>query len=156
MNEKLKMSPPWIIYYRELEALFGQDPDIKLELDEDAPMIKMYVDGQDKAEALSQLLPPSKRFGNVELNVNIIPANKIKNDKVSLFQKAFDGNPILSDIKIAIQIFSNNYIVFKKEVVQYFNDDLGDYNGICSTLYQDIAKDVFGCLEGIFFCTDIK
>lgn len=41
------------------------------------------------------------------------------------------------------------------KVVQYFNDDLGDAHGVCSTLYQEIAKDVFGEHEGIFFCTNL-
>lgn len=46
------------------------------------------------------------------------------------------------------------FIVFQNKVVQYWNDDLGDINGNCSTLYQTVAKDVFGDVEGIFFCTD--
>ena len=46
------------------------------------------------------------------------------------------------------------YVVFVKEVVQYFNDDLGDANGVCSTLYQDIAKRLFTSTEGVFFCTN--
>ena len=48
------------------------------------------------------------------------------------------------------------YVVFVNEVVQYFNDDLGDVYGQCSTLYQEIAKDVFGETEGVFFCTDVE
>ena len=31
-----------------------------------------------------------------------------------------------------------------------------DINGNCSTLYQEIAKDVFGEDEGICFCTDTE
>ena len=36
------------------------------------------------------------------------------------------------------------------------NDDLSDAHGICSTLYQDLAKEVFGESEGIFFCTEVS
>lgn len=53
-------------------------------------------------------------------------------------------------------IFSNpiTYIVFKNKVVQFWNDDLSDIYGNRSTLYQDIAKEIFGESSGIFFCTD--
>ncbi len=53
-------------------------------------------------------------------------------------------------------IFSNDisYILFEPKVVQFFNDDLGDLNGLRSTLYQDIAANVFeDAHEGVFFCT---
>ena len=53
---------------------------------------------------------------------------------------------------------NNVYIVFKNKVVQYFNDDLKDVNGFCSTLYQKIAKDIFaenGC-ETACYCTDVS
>ena len=35
MNE-VKLSSPWVLYYRKLEALFGNDPDIEVEFDADA------------------------------------------------------------------------------------------------------------------------
>ena len=46
------------------------------------------------------------------------------------------------------------YVVLKKEVVQFFNDNLNDIHGLETTLYQTIAKDVFDG-TGVFFCTDI-
>ena len=46
------------------------------------------------------------------------------------------------------------YVIFKKEVVQYYNDSLSDAHGMCSTLYQDIAKRILDADEGIFFCTN--
>ena len=49
---------------------------------------------------------------------------------------------------------SFHYAVFQSKVVQFFNDDMSDINGNCTTLYQEIAKDVFsGRAEGVFFCT---
>lgn len=45
-------------------------------------------------------------------------------------------------------------MLFKKEVVQYFTDNLGDYNGYRSTLYENIARDIFGDIVGVFFCTN--
>jgi len=45
------------------------------------------------------------------------------------------------------------YVLFKNKVVQYFIDNIGDYNGMKSTLYEDIARDIFEDVDGVFFCT---
>ena len=52
--------------------------------------------------------------------------------------------------------FQANYVVFENKVVQFFNDDLSDIHGNKSTLYQEIAKDIFGDCDNIYFCTDTK
>ena len=153
-----KVVSPWVNYYREVEALFGKDPQIKIEFDEDAPEIKMYIDDSEKADAIGQLLPTEKYFGNVLLKITIIPANGLYESQAAKFRKAFEGNPVFVYAQTIEGIFANNinYIVFAKEVVQYYNDDLSDANGVRSTLYQDIAKDVFGERTGIFYCTDVQ
>jgi hypothetical protein len=49
-------------------------------------------------------------------------------------------------------------VVFVPEVVQYYTDNLGDINGFRTTLYQELAKELFGDSElsrGVYFCTDI-
>ena len=59
------------------------------------------------------------------------------------------------DIETVSAVFDDiTYIIFEKEVVQYFADDLGDLHGINSTLYQDLAKEIFGESSNIHFCTD--
>lgn len=95
---RLQLSPPWDIYYQELNALFGQDKEIHVIFDEEEYEIKLHVDEIDKATALEELL--------------------------------------------------------LKEVVQYFNDNIGDINGNCSTLYEIIARDIFPNVNGIYFCTE--
>jgi hypothetical protein len=102
------------------------------------------------------LLPEEYEFGNVFLKVEVIPANTAVTH-ADLFHIVFENNPIFSYMAAAPDIFSNpiNYVVFKNEVVQYFNDDISDVNGNCSTLYQEIAKNVFGEEDGIYFCTDL-
>ena len=153
---EFKLSPPWAIYYRKINALFGEDPEIRIVYDEDTPEIKLYVDSVDKADAMAQLLPVEKEFGNVKLKITVIPPNKLEADKISVFEKMFKGNPVISFITGIQDIFATplHYIVFKNKVVQYHNDDLSDFYGNCSTLYQDIAKEIFGNLENIYFCTD--
>lgn len=161
MNEKLKLSAPWVTLYRELDAMFGGDPDIKVVYvagDGEDPTIKMYVDGQDKADAISQLLPETYDFGGVVVPVTVIPSDKAVT-KESLFRTAFEGNPAFSYAVTAEGIFANpiTYVVFKNRVVQFWNDNLGDVNGNVTTLYQDIAPELFvnsEVADGVCFCTD--
>lgn len=155
----LKLAPPWETFYRELNALFGSDPDISVIFDEDEPEIKLYVSDPTKADALAELLPSEKEFGNVVLKIVVIAPNgyQSKNVKSDLLLTAFNGNPALSYVKTVSGILSNDitYVVFQNEVVQYFNDSLSDVHGLCSTLYQDIAGHVLGEIDGVFYCTDI-
>lgn len=161
MDKKVALSAPWVTYAREIGAMFDDDPAIKVEYDEENVEVKLYVEGVKKADAISQLLPVEKAFGGVKLKITIIPANETlsANKQKQLFLDAFEGNPAFETAVAVEGVFSNpiTYVVFRKKVVQYYNDDLGDINGICSTLYQDIAKNIFeGQTQGIYFCTDTK
>lgn len=157
MDDKLKLSTPWVTLSRQIEAMFGDDPDIKVEyVDGDGEYaIKLYVEGSDKADAITELLPTEYVFGNVVVNVEVIPANKAQK-KEDLYRAAFEGNPAFSYAVTAEGIFTNpiTYVVFKNKVVQFWNDDLGDVNGNETTLYEDIASKLFGDEGGVCFCTD--
>ena len=149
----LKLSPPWITFMHEIVALFNQDPDIDIKCDEEEPRIKLYVKGAGKAEALTKLLPTDKEFGNVILKIEVIPANE--EDKPSdLIRRAFEGNPVLEQVVSVPGPYGTfNYALFKKEVVQFYNDQMDDVCGNKNTLYQEIAKDVFNQQDGVYFCT---
>jgi hypothetical protein len=152
---KLNLSTPWQTFFSELEALFGKDPDITLDFNNDNNII-LYVDGEQKASALSQLLPAEKVFGNVRINIVVVPSNTLGKSTEELFRVAFKDNPVLSYVASENKgMFAMDYVVFKHEVVQFFNDDLSDINGNCTTLYEDIARDVFEDVQ-IQFCTDAE
>ena len=158
------LSAPWVIFYREIAAMFKYDPQVHVIYDEAENHVKLYVDETEKALALSAMLPSSKVFGSVELRISVIPENynsclntgTLSNQE--LFETAFEDNAAFSFAKTIPGIFSNNltYVVFRNRVVQYFSDDLGDIYGQCSTLYQEIAKHIFGERDGVFFCTDVE
>lgn len=154
-KDELKLSPPWITYVKEVMALFGEDPEIKILYNNDECKLELMVDNHDKAEALTELLPTEKAFGNVTLKISVIPCNNLKSAP-DLFRKAFNGNPAFHDMVTYSKAFMDTvtYVIFKKKVVQFFNDDLSDAHGNMSTLYKDIAKDVLGEKAGVFFCTD--
>lgn len=156
----LRLSAPWQIFYKELNELFKKDPEIHIVYDTDEQEINLYVENQVKADALAEILPGEVSFGSVKVQINIIPANKCNSRRSvgSLYEDAFYKNPIVNEVITLDGIMTNpiTYVIFKKEVVQYYNDDLGDAYGMCSTLYQDMAYRVFEEKEGVFFCTDIK
>ena len=154
----INLSAPWVTYYREIKALFDDDPEIDIVYDEAANNILLYVDNSAKADALTKLLPEEREFGNVTVHVTVIPSNNDIGTRVALLQKAFENNPAFAFIKPAGGVFTDdiNYIVFKNRVVQYFADNMHDIHGNISTIYEDIARDVLGEEEGCFFCTDLE
>lgn len=161
---KIGLSAPWVIFYREIEAMFRYDSEVKVLFDEENKFITLHVDNGEKADALSRLLPSEKVFGDVTLTIKILPANgPLKVNDIcpeNVFYKAFDGNKALVYIRTVSGVFSNTliYVVFKKEVIQYWTDDLGDINGVASTLYQNIARDIFenSGFENVYYCTDTE
>lgn len=155
---KVNLVAPWIDFYNEIRALFAKDYEVRVDYDYNEDIIRLYVDNPAKAAALSVLLPEERIFGNITVKIAVIPANDRKPSKIQLFRTAFDGNDAFCYTYIPDQEYgapSVSYVVFANEVVQYFNDDLSDAHGVKSTLYQEIAKDVFEDHDGVYFCTDV-
>lgn len=165
MNEiKTKLSPPWVTYMNKVAALFGEDPEIECEMNYHAsdPTITLFVSNPDKAAALAKLIHEDVWFGNVMIFVHV-DCDKMSNRAFptfkELFETAFNKNPafaytVVPDTQYFLPL---TYVVFKNRVVQFFNDNLNDPHGIVSTLYQDIAAEIFeeACPAGVAFCTDV-
>lgn len=162
---KIGLSSPWILFYHEVSAFFKSDKEVTVIYDEEKNHLKLYVDNPVKADALSQLMVPEKTFGKVTVKVFIIPSNipserallftDLVKDTKGLFEQAFSNNPSVVSVK-QVDVFTNPliYVVFRPEVIQYFTDSLGDINGICSTLNQEIVKDIFRKVDNVYYCTD--
>lgn len=179
---KLKLTSPWVDYYYKVNAMFKKDDHVHVIFDDESYELKIYVDDQTKAEAIQKLLPETKEFGNVTLKIkefgnvtlkiSVIPGNgevgtlygeymrthPALTETEKLFTSAFLNNPVFEFAHTVSGILTNDivYVVFANEVVQYFNDDLGDYYGQCSTLYQNIAADIFEPIDGVHYCTEKK
>ena len=152
--ENVKLSAPWKILWKKMTALFGEDPDIELLYNDGDKVITLRVQNSSKADALAKILPAEKSFGNVTVRINVVPAND-EDAAISVYQKAFDGNPAFSYAEeVEAAGFKATYVVFEKEVVQIPADNLGDINGNISALFQDIANEVIANHNGVFFCTD--
>lgn len=155
--EKLNLSSPWVIFYREIEALFKYDKEIEVKFDEETMTIKLFADSsQKKIDALTKILPQEKTFGNVTVKIEVVPANfEFKND-AAILEAAFKGNPALGCIDTKSTMFGKmHYAMFKRDVVQFYVDTMKDPKGLRSTLYEDIARDVFeGTVKGVNYCTE--
>ena len=164
---KLNMSPPWVLYYKKLNALFEEDEDIMIIYDEDETEVKVYCTDENKSQALSFLLPTTVSCGSVELKVTVIPANTnnnvlkgfnttISDPEAAIFILFGKGNNYVEEVKVVPTPFGNfTYVIFTREVIQYFEDNLADFYGNRSTLCEIIAKEIFNNIEGVFFCTSI-
>lgn len=170
----LKMVSPWIDFYHKTQAMFEQDDNVTVVFDEDETTMKLYVKEQEKADAIQKLLPTSVAFGNVTLNIQVYPGNgniwahangctsSFDPDSgeyvANLFKAAFHRNSALryTHVVDGFMGFYATYIVFEKKVVQYHNDDIGDFDGKRSTLYQEIAKEIFVANPGVYYCTAVE
>lgn len=149
-----KLAPPWVTYYHEVEGLFKGDPEVTVLFDEEKPEIKLLVDNKNKADALQVLLPERVDFGNVVLHVTIAPSNGSRT-MAELFAAAFKGNDVVRDVVYKKMMFGDEYfVVFKKGILQFYNDEMYDLHGVKSMLYADAAKDVFRGAGGVHFNTD--
>lgn len=168
---RLKISPPWVTYINKLQAIFDEDPQIAFNVDyngEDGPAVILSTNNPEKAAALTWLLPEQKYFGNIVLEIGVdcpkIP-NLIFETPQELFETAFKGNSVFAYTVVPGGEYwypPLTYIVFKNCVVQFFNDNLNDPHGVISTLYQDIAAEIFEDMPyrvyggGIAYCTDVE
>lgn len=155
--ENASVSAPWVTFCHEFQAMFGQDDDIRLRFNDDDTTIEVMVDDFFKEQALMMLLPEHRQFGNIDVTITVIPANKTMPDIDEAFATAFMGNPVFNGVIRNDRVGPmgrTEFVMFHKEVAQFFNDELNDPYGNKSMLYQDIAKDIFGENLGVFFCTD--
>lgn len=160
VSMKPKLSPPWYTFAKELAMLFQYDDEVEVadRIDIDQTIVVEVNAPEDKFEALRLLIPDKKTFGNVIVNIEV---QHVRDKMVPLpedvFKVAFRNNPVATVVnRQASEITpSQTFVMFKKEVVQFFNDDISDYHGNKSTLYEDIARDVFPN-AGVYFCTDNK
>ena len=165
MNDvRLKLAPPWITYINKLEALFDGDPAIAFNIDNENRRVVLSGYNGDKNAALSRLLPTEKAFGNITWSIMIDGpiSNRAFTSNKELFEVAFDKNPAFAYAVAPAQegyfYIDCTYVVFKNCVVQFFNDNLNDCHGLVSTLYQDIAAEIFedAGLVGVYYNTDVE
>ena len=152
---KTKLSPPWVTWANEVKALFAQDKEVKVIADWEEKTLRLYVANAEKADALTGLLPEKKEFGNVTLSVSVIPGNRAGDRFRDPFRTAFAGNDLYVETVNAVSPLGTfTYVVWKAEVLQFFDDNLGDICGNQSMLVETAARDVLREAIGIYHCTE--
>ena len=141
---QVELLSPWEIHARKIGALFAYDRAVEcVTYDEDDHAIKVFVNGDDKAAAIQSLLVDHLDFGNVSVDVRVIPSNE-EPDEVELFSRAFEGNELFSCM---LQMTTphgvdENFAVFEPVAVQYYSDDVGSAFGVTTVTPEQLAKDV--------------
>ena len=159
----MKLMPPWYTFHKKFKALFENDPDINVgdvrEGNETNYAFDVEIRNHEKFIALDRVLPRVKTFGNVALEIVLYDVENNADDftdRIELYRTIFKGNPIIKDVK-EVKDFTGTpvgFVRFQPEVVQFFDDNIGDFEGLWSGLAQDIAKEVFDQeTVGIHFCT---
>ena len=166
-DARLKFAPPWVTFANKVKAMFRDDPDTTVVYENAVPKVIVIVNDVQKAAAIAALLLTEKKIGNVTLYVEVTTRDgsplgevSVPAGKAELFETAFKNNPAFSFTRCVDYAFITNkitYVVFANRVVQFFNDNLNDNFGNISTLYQEIAKDIFDpdITNGVFYSTDI-
>lgn len=156
----IAMAAPWYTLYKKFLAMFDDDNEVRVLMSPECDEIKLYIDNSVKCAALEKLLVPEHQFGGKTVRIVCVPSNpkgvkEVKDDPESLWNAAFEGNNVFSFIAMPYTPFGSIvYVVFANCVVQFFNDDLSDVYGNCTTLYQDIAAEIFAREHSENFCTE--
>lgn len=162
-DARLRILPPWSVFINELQALFDGDPEIAFNVDWDGehPSVVLATNNPDKAAALVKLLPDEEWFGNVTLSISVdcpTISNLAFPTAKELFETAFSKNPAFAYVVTTEGYWyvPFTYVVFKNCVVQFFADNLNDPHGVISTLYEDIADQIFNSIPSVVYCTDVE
>lgn len=164
---KLRLEAPWYSFQKKVEALFKDDPDILvgelIETDDEFGfdyVMNIEVLNHKKFEALDRVVAPYKIFGDIIVKIVLFDEeNHGVNPGLQLYETIFEGNSILEDVRnITDQAgVTHGYVRFKPEVIQFFDDNIGDYDGNWSGLAESIARELFeNDTTGMHFCTAAK
>lgn len=162
--KNLKLEAPWYSFQKKVKALFEQDPDFKVgEIIEpnDGKLnyaFDIEVRNHQKFLALDRVLPKVKTFGNITVGIILYDEENTgaKESVAELYRTIFEGNPLVKDIREAVDQTGtpHGFVRFRPQVVQFFDDNIADFNGNWTGLAQDIATEVFASeCRGIHFCT---
>ena len=168
-NDKaiMQLSPPWYSYQRKVQALFGRDPEVRIrdlyQVDDHNFTLFILVRNPNKAKAIRALLPRVVEIGNATVTSRIfIPVDEcevrvaMQASDAQLLEEAFNGNPVFDRIEaLSAGLVDIGYCIFKKEVIQFWDDDLSNFYGLTSTLAETIALDILKDVT-VQFCTGIE
>lgn len=140
--------------------LFDGDPDIAVmrQYTDTKKTINLYVETDEKYRLLLKYLPDVKKFGIVDVYLNVIPANaRPESTPQEDMKTLFGNNKKVSKVQtVGIPGGEVTYVAFRNGVAQFYDDNLADLNRNKTMLMEAIARDVLKLpIDGVYFCTDI-
>jgi hypothetical protein len=151
------LSAPWYTVGDELAQTVGQSPCVGVgSVEGDASPYTINVKGctQSVAESLAAILIRNYTFGNVQLHVRVLgpsgltvqpSAARSLKDPVRTVQNYFETALAQNPLFVAVHtggFYFDLFIETKKEVVQFWNDNLADYYGNTNLVAADALNDV--------------
>jgi hypothetical protein len=159
------LSPPWYTVRSMLNGTVGASPCVEVgqvNVDQNPYTLDVTACSNKVASSLAVILRRHWRFGNVQLKVRVLdPTGKEVKPRIqpgpdpvaairARFETALADNPLFSMILENQGVLDphNFWVETKKEVIQFFNDDLSDYYGNKNVVAENAFADV--CLSTFF------
>jgi len=152
------LSPPCYTFHNYLKHSIGRDQHVDVlemeEISDDDYLISIEVMCKNKAIALATLLVPCKNFGNINVRVKVLHCGRTvkpycrplgARNLISIYEEALDTNYYFEFVE-SEEFWGSTviYPVFKKEVIQFYNDDLSDlfenFNGVAAMVFAEVLE----------------
>ena len=161
-NNMARLSPPWHTYFSFIKESIGSDPWVKVldmaEISGAQYIITIQARSREKARALATILALRKTFGNIIVDLEILHNGEAVspyeppltiNDLVGVFNQALGTNRYFNSVKPGGFVTTLIFPIFKKEVIQFFNDDISDFynnfNGVAADVFAEVLRpDIYG------------
>lgn len=159
--KRTTLTPPWYILYSKIVNTIGASSAVHVQ-----PMRQegsnyfidiIALEGNDYS--LAAILKPSYEMGNINVFVNVLdrsgkpikPSLPVGTDPVNAVIMAvkdgLKGNPYFVDaistgLTPPISLIGQVVAIFKKAVIQFFDDDVSDFYNNMNAVAEDIFADV--------------
>jgi len=154
-----QLSPPWYTLRNQIAATIGSDPSVhvsELDRSQQPYLVKITCAGLPQAQATASIMKLLRDGGSWALRVEVyaqgqpvapvIPQSA--EQLAGLVRTAFANNPLFVDVHTRPLTMGGRlavFPIFSKAVVQFPNDDIGDWY----FNFNDVAAKSFGnVLEG--------
>lgn len=155
----LNIEAPWFTYFKEIYNLFEKDPELTVdseltEKDDGNYEFMIASKNGDKLNAIERLLGYGRVFGAIKVFIKYGYENVKDEDWAEVYRKAFEGNPYFQEVaEYQLPMFgTSTYAIFKKDIITFYNDNLGDYHGNDHYIVADLVKDIITD-QNIYICT---
>jgi hypothetical protein len=157
----VQLSPPWYTLWNELKYTIGKDVSFRisdLDVSQNPYRITIITDDTQKGSALATIIKLVHDFGKIQVTIHIQDSNGTpyegfyvtnSNELALVIRMALQGNPLFRNVyrrpTAAFFLSKDVFPVFKKTIIQFYNDDLSDYymnyNNVASHVFANVLKD---------------